>query len=238
MKIDLFFLKNANVVLLLLFPFVAKSQDAFTFPETFFADPEAYEMRFLNVKKIEQVHTSIYKNKEDSTQLDSLTQFEYIVTYNESGRIASFKHDFQKDYGQAIFSSPEGNNSRYSLNDSSRLEVMLNEWDTTYYNYVENVFIYNFNQLERIEIKRPNRGGIIDGVYIRKEPKKEVIVKDTYENELLMERNTFVNGTLLSTLTFEYKRYEYKSAVFYLTNKVTQKGTNYSDFYTINYELE
>jgi hypothetical protein len=237
MKIDTNFLKTSCVFLLLLLPFGASSQDAFTFPETFFAHPEAHEMRFLKVKKIEQLHTSICRNKEDSTKLDSLTQFEYIVTYNDEGRIASFKHDFKKEYGIEIFSDLEGNYTRYSHNDSSRLEVTISGSDTTYYNSVENVFIYDLNRLERIEIKRPYRGGIIDGVFIRKEPKKEVIVKDTYENELLMERNTFVNGELLSTLTFEYKRYEYKSAILYLTHKVTRKGANYSDFYTINYEL-
>lgn len=239
MKMNLLSLRKTILLCSMLFSFASISQDSFTFPEEFFASPYSHELRLLKIKKIEQIHSAVYRNSEDSTRLDTFARFDYVVTFNERGSLASFKYDFQKERTQMVFSNPEGDFSIYGYNDTNRLELLKYGTDSTYFNYSENVFNYgDYYQLQGIEVIHPNRGGIIDGLFIKDFPLKKQVVEEIYKLSILRERNIYINDELQFSLTFEYTTFDYKSAVYYLVTKVTKQQGSSTDYFTINYELE
>lgn len=221
---------------LMMLPLFGCSQSSFSFPEGLKIDPHSFEMKMLNLERIEQFHSTYFYDNQDSSHVDSNHVFEYIVEYDTVGRILSFKYDFQKEYGRTIMSSPEGQVAIYGFNDTSSLEVLIRNGDTTYYNYYENHFNYNqFNELENIKITRPYRGGVIDGVFIREPEQDKIVVEKDYVDNELSHLTVFLNGVIQYAETYNYSSLIKKDMRFKVLTEIIRESSNRRDAYLIKY---
>jgi hypothetical protein len=229
-------MKKLFTAVLLTFPFFGYAQDGFSFPEGLKIDPYAYEMKVLEIERIEQVHTTYFYDSLDADRIDSNYVFEYIVEYDSAGRISSFKYDFQKEYGRTVMSSPEGQVTMYGYNDTSRLEVLIRNADTTYFNYYENQFRYNpFNELENIQIVRPYRGGIIDGVFIKEPEHDKIVVEKMYEANELSRITVFIDGVIQYSETYHYSTLSKNNTQLRVLTKIIRESANRKDVYQMKY---
>lgn len=225
------------VALIFTFPILALSQEIFSFPENLLADPYAYEIKQLKIKRIKQTHTSYWNTNNGFTKIDSSFYFDYIVEYDSLGRITSYKYDFELEYGGSLISDPEGSITVYFHNDSSRLERIIGSEDTIYYNYYENVFLYNgFNQIESIKVIRPYRS-IIDGVYLVEHPKEAMRIEELYSDNLLIKRTKYANNVLVLTETFEYEAFKIGENPVHLLSGVTRSDSTFITVYKVSYSM-
>lgn len=217
-------------------PLLGYSQEEFSFPDNFRVDPYSFKMKVLNMKRIEQHRTTFIYHEFATLPIDSFYMIDYILAYDSAGRISSFKYDFQKEYEQTILSSPESQVTIYAHNDSSRLERAITNLDTSFYNYCESQFLYNeFNQLDNIQIIRPYRGGIIDGVYIKEPNRDKLIIEKYYTNNLLSEINVFLNDKIQYSETYTYSGVRNNEKEFKLLTKIIRESNNQKDIFQINY---
>lgn len=221
----------------LLAPVSGNCQDSFTFPEELLVDPNSQRLKFLNIKSIEQTRTFQRRNIEDSTKQDTITHIEYIVQYDEFSRIASFKYDFQKEYRIDSPTHQRGGVSVQFHNDTSRLEACINNGDTSYFNYVENVFEYgDFNQITNIDVIWPYRM-FIDGIFIREPEAGQISTVDSLENGRLQSRKIYHDAVLQSTWEYEYVTVSQNQNIFFFVSKVARRTENNTTLYTINYKF-
>lgn len=224
-----------RLLLFFFLPFLTFGQEPFTFPEDFEVDPNSYLVRMMNFKRIEQIHTYYFKKKEDSMRIDSNVVFDYIVEFDSNRCISSFKYDFQKEYKRTVMAGINGQVELYMLNDTSRLERMIRGLDTTYFNFYKNVFVYDKDrQLEQIKILRPDREGILDGVFIGYKSDRLTQI-ETHENNLLMKREVFLNDVLHCTETYKYTSLSVGESTFPFLQRISREYSNRKETIQINY---
>lgn len=222
-------------ILLIIVPYFAICQDIFTFPDELWVAPYSYNLKQLNIKKVEQYHTWVWKAESTFEDLDSSFNIDYIVEFDSLQRISSFKYDFKPEFHGPIMSGPEGSITVYIHNDSSRLERTIYASDTVFYNYYENIFIYNeLNQLESVKVVRPYRS-IIDGVYLAAFPKTKEETDEFFEDGLLTLRKFYRDGELITTERFEYKSYQEGDLTVNLLHKVFRESPSSLVTYHIHY---
>lgn len=223
------------LIYLLILPTFAFCQEEFTFPDELLANPYSYELKQLGIKRIEQSHITYWNSNNGFTKIDSSFYFDYILAFDTLGRIASFKYDFQKEYEGSVMAGPEGPITVYFHNDSSRLEPVIRFEDTVFYNYYENVFLYNeFNQIESIRVIRPYRA-VIDGVYLAEHPKSKVHIEELYNDDLLIQRSHYTDDSLYFTETFEYQPFWTGEKQIQLLHRVTNNNPRTITVYTVSY---
>lgn len=226
--------------LILLFPWSAFCQEVYTFPADLLADPYQFEIKQLGIRRIEQSHTTYWNSNNGFTKIDSTSHFDYIIDLDSSGKVSSFKYDFELEFQPITRFSPlkqsiDGSVTIYIHNDSSRLQQVIYNTDTVFYNYYENVFKYNqLNEIESINVIRPYRS-IIDGVYLVEHEKNTSRIEEKYAEGLLIQRTYFVNNELVNTETFEYKMFSIGDRGFRLLHRLTRNNSRHITVYSINY---
>lgn len=197
---------KTNLILGLIFFSFAIFGQEYTFPENLKVDPTSYEIRQLGLKRIEQSITSVYPALKDPEQMDSFYMMVYMVDFDSLGRVRSFKYDFHREIGRTLFSGSNSGVEIMAYNDSSRLEEIHFFGVPMMCNYVENVFSYDeFNQLKKVDVIQPYRGGIIDGVYLKDRAHQQKTIDEEYLFGQLTCRTTYLDGELYLVERFEYE---------------------------------
>lgn len=191
---------------------------SFFFPEDLRIDPYSYGLKDLKIKKIEQIRLG----NDNSNGL-----FQYIIEYDSLGRITKFKYDFREE-GESIISPGEQITIIFFRNDSSYLERLITNNDTTFFNYYENSFVYEDNEsadLKYMEVKRPYRS-VIDGVVLNKGTVETVSYKRKYnDNNLLVKETVYFNDKLFLEEAYDYILIYSSGKEYYLLSSVKDGET-------------
>jgi hypothetical protein len=188
-------------------------------PKDFEIDVDHYYLKDLNVKQIIQSHSHKFK---DSTYFRP----EYVVDLDTLGRIKSFKYDFKLDFRTLKF---DGVTIDFIVKDSSGLF----QYDSLWYNFYTNNYIYDDIKLMSILINQPNRPiayGVLDGVYI-KEFKENLLIKHReeiyYSEGRISKIQKYDETGMLSEVKYSYKAFKYKQQEYFLKTKIVTKTRRY-----------
>jgi uncharacterized protein with von Willebrand factor type A (vWA) domain len=182
-----------------------------------------YDLNRLYIKEIQQIKT--YKetvqsiNKSDS--IVTYSTLEYVIKYDSLNQTKTVFFDMEKDYaynanrkGIILFDS-NNLNKLNPLNPVENLHPFISDKDTIYYNYYENVYQYEDNQLKLIESKIPLRY-FYEASMLKKSKPKDLSDKNYFENKEL-------NFKGFTTTKYYYKWYFLDKKLVKLVSKVIEK---------------
>ncbi|MDX2361380.1 MAG: hypothetical protein QNK23_11285 [Crocinitomicaceae bacterium] len=216
------------------------SQSGYSFPEDLMIDPHASVYGDLKVKRIEQ-----YNVNRDNIGHDSINgipkhyTLEYVIDYDSSQQISSFRHHFHRAPINIIIKTREDIRSIYER--SPRGLYLFEAADTLLlYQHYTSTYIYGkYGGLDKIDWSASWRPERING-WARGVPKDyEVLEKFFHDDQgLLIRKEVYRDGQLWSKIIYEYKQTGSDPnwyAVNFILVKATETLGDYETF--IEYEF-
>jgi hypothetical protein len=214
------------------------AQNEIDFPYGVKFDPLNPQLSLLKIKKVEQI--SKYNFYNDTTSLlDSINSefgLDYVFTYDSIFHLISMKYDFQPEFDLNI-PSDDGPVQIMIHNADSRLYKFSMGKDTTYFNYYEKEYIYNYGSLELIKIHKPLRW-VIDGVFIQEYLPSSECIENTIRDGIIIKKEIFREGKLSWTTEYYYKSFTIDGREIKLIERIIEKSQTRIERETrINYSL-
>jgi hypothetical protein len=194
-------------------------------------DLNEFKFSDLKLKEIKQ-STLFTKYNFELKISDSTYYLEYILKFDTLNNISSVLYDFSEEYtSKEKIDSIKSNGlipgpvNRRVLNSKDRLYKFASLNDTIFYNYYENIYEYNENgsELTAIKIIKPQRDGIIDGVYKSENNQENIRYKNYVKNNILYKKEMYVNEKLFWTTVYIYKTIKTKYQTMNLIEKIIEQ---------------
>lgn len=192
------------------------------FPRDVAIDPLDYKIASLGFKEViqyktwDKIKTPEYKGRQ------VLFEFQFSFSYNEDGRLDTYKYDFREPFPNSPFRT-----TNIKKGDSSQFYQLKLEDTSRYYIYHHHQFNYTNGELSSIDLKKAYRdygpiAGVLDGVYIKDIVTTNVLIQTTYDTDFRMIKKTITkdNGEV-ERYKYYYETFEDKYEVQYsLLSKV------------------
>ncbi|MBL1280220.1 MAG: hypothetical protein COA33_008115 [Fluviicola sp.] len=221
------------IIVLSLFTNLIFSQGGFNFPEDLLVDPMDYELNQMNIKSIEQSGVLIYNKSSLRQHGNDTTLFiDYIITYDSLGRVSSCKYDFQEE----LFYPPTSNGpvNIFITDPDNQLVKKTTGSDTLYYSFCEYLFTYSYRDVIQIKLNIPLRSSITDGELLVTSLTYKLSTTFFYnEDQLIMKKEDYFNGSLYFTTEYFYKEFTNNSK----TNTLLVKKIETYSSRRIEYDL-